>query len=430
MTDELTEFVMQHPMLSHHDHHCHFKTFEAQRKQFDAASLLGYAGSDLATAAGNRTIDDVSVRDNVAAFWPAIAVTGYGRAVTLGCRALFDLDYAPATFDAVTARLQSFLADRPAAEIYADCIRKRANIPWVIQDFFYKPGNESLLNEALYPDYYRFAWRMDALFAITDDAPIRTLEQATGMAALSLDRLVAAMHANIDRFKATGKLAAFKLGIAYARDLAVGDPPRHAAEIAFNRIRNPALAHAGRQDNHGAVNAAEARPLADYLVHRLLERAHDEDVPVQVHTGYLAGNWGALDGTRAMHLLPLFNKYRRVRFDVFHASWPWCSEMGAVAKNYPNVYLNMCWAWAMNPAAAERALNEWLDAVPFNKIFAFGADTELPWCNIGYAQQARMGIARVLGDKVRQGCLSAATAREIAAAIMLENGRRFHGLPA
>ena len=424
MNSELTDFVMQHPMLSHHDHHCHFKAFEARRKQYDAASLLGYAGSDLVTAAGNRPIDTVSVRENVADFWPAIAATGYGRAVTLGCRALFDLDYTPANFDAVTSSLQSFLADRPAAEIYDDCVRKRANIPWVIQDFFYKPGNESLLKEVLYPDYYRFAWRMDDLFAINDAAPIRTMEAATGMAICSLDHLVQAMHADIDRFKAIGKLAAFKLGIAYARDLAVDDPPRRAAELAFSRIRKI------KKRRGAAASPRETCPLADYLIHRLLERAHDEDVPVQVHTGYLAGNWGALEGTRAMHLVPLFNKYRRVRFDVFHASWPWCSEMGAIAKNYPNVYLDMCWAWAMNPAAAERALNEWLDAVPFNKIFSFGADTELPWCNIGYALQARQGIARVLENKVRKGLFSAATAREIAAAIMLENGRKFHGLPA
>jgi predicted TIM-barrel fold metal-dependent hydrolase len=126
--------------------------------------------------------------------------------------------------------------------------------------------------------------------------------------------------------------------------------------------------------------------------------------------------------------LPVFEKYRRVRFDVFHASWPWTSELGAIAKNYPNVYPDMCWVWAMNPTESERTLDEWLDGVPFNKIFAFGADAGLPWCDVGYAIQARLGIAEVLERKVRKGFFSGATAKQVAAAIMLENGERFHGV--
>ena len=135
-----------------------------------------------------------------------------------------------------------------------------------------------------------------------------------------------------------------------------------------------------------------------------------------------------LAGTRALHLVPVLEKYRRARFDLFHASWPWTSELGALAKNYPNVYPDLCWAWTMNPAASERALAEWLDGVPFNKIFGFGADSGVPWNNAGYGLQARLGIANVLEQKIRDGHFSPATAREVAAAIMLENGERFYGL--
>jgi predicted TIM-barrel fold metal-dependent hydrolase len=254
------------------------------------------------------------------------------------------------------------------------------------------------------------------------------LQKATGIEVLSLGRLVDAMNASIDAFMASGRLAAIKIGIAYRRDLSVTNPTTHEAELAFNRIRSRKSYHEGLQQNAAAVNAGEARPLADYLFHRLIERANDEDLPVQIHTGYLAGNWGSLAGTKALHLLSLFDTYRRVRFDVFHASWPWTSELGAIAKNYPNVYPDMCWAWTMNPAQSERALCEWLDAVPYTKIFAYGADTNYPWCNAGYAIQARKGIARVLEQKVADGHFSEATAREVAAAIMVGNGERFYRL--
>jgi predicted TIM-barrel fold metal-dependent hydrolase len=229
-------------------------------------------------------------------------------------------------------------------------------------------------------------------------------------------------------FKATGRLAAFKLAIAYERDLVIHDPTVQEAERAFDRIRECATSQEGVQTATGSEVIREFRPLADYLIHHLLRRADDEDIPVQIHTGYLTEHWGPLAGTKALHLLPVFEKYRGVRFDVFHASWPWTSELCAIAKNYPNVYPNMCWMWAMNPTESERTLAEWLDGVPFNKIFAFGSDTEFPWCSVGYAIQARMGIARVLEEKVRRGFFSGATAKEVASAIMLTNGEQLHGL--
>jgi len=429
MNSEIRDFVMNHPLFSHHDHHCPFKTFEENRLDYDAASLLGYAHADIDTAAGTKALKQSSARERIAAYWPKIATTGYGRAVTIGCKALFDLDYSSDNFDTITEKLQSTLRDRSSSETYDYFLKDKANSKWVLQDSFFAPGDATLLQGDMYPDYYRFTWRMDGLFSITDAAPIESIEQITGMTIHTLDHLVKAMNANIDKFKETGKLAAFKLGIAYVRDLVIGDPTTHEAELAFGRIRrNRKTLHEGIQHNAGAVNAQEARPLSDYLLHRLLQRASDEDIPVQVHTGYLAGNWGALAGTKALHLIPVFEKYRQIRFDVFHASWPWTSELGAIAKNYPNVYPDMCWVWAMNPTESERTLDEWLDGVPFNKIFAFGADTGLPWCNVGYSIQARLGIVRVLEKKVRKGFFSEATAKEVASAIMLKNGEQFYGV--
>ena len=38
------------------------------------------------------------------------------------------------------------------------------------------------------------------------------------------------------------------------------------------------------------------------------------------------------------------------------------------------MYANLCWAWTVNPSATERGLCELIDAVPYNKIIAFGGD--------------------------------------------------------
>jgi len=428
MSSSIRDFVMSHPLMSHHDHHRNFVDFEAGRATYGYRQLLGYAEADLRTAEGARpaAYDDECAR--LAALWPKIRTTGYGRAVALGTRALFDVDYAPANFEAITEALQAAIRDRTAAEVYEFFVGDKANNRWVMQDGWFREGNEGTLGQSMYPENYRFAWRWDGLFSIANAEPVNRLAAATGADILSLDDFVAAMNAHIDIFRGTGRMAAFKVGIAYQRDLVVKDPPRTDAERAFNTIRNTKTVRNGLQQNDGAVNAVEARPLGDYMLHQLLRRASDEDVPVQIHTGYLAGNWGALAGTRAIHLVPLFEKYRRVRFDIFHASWPWVSELGCLAKEFPNVHPDLCWAWTMNPAESRYALSQWLDAVPFNKIFGYGADTGFPWCNVGYSIQARRGISAVLEEKIAQGSFSEETAQEVAAAIMVGNGEAFYGL--
>ncbi|MCX7804810.1 MAG: amidohydrolase family protein [Planctomycetota bacterium] len=428
METGIRDFIMAHPLFSHHDHHCTFEEFEKQREICTHRSLLGYAGADLTTAAGPRPARYADEDARMEALWPYIRTTGYGRAVMSGCRALFGIEYEPANFARITEALRASVAGRTPAEAYDWFVREKAGVRWVLLDWLFRIEKAEALRVDLYPGYYRFAFRCDDLFAIENAGPIEAIERFTGISALNLDRLVAALNAAIEKFKGTGRLAAFKVGIAYRRDLTVTDPTRHEAERAFERIRNGKAFYSGMQQNGAAVNRRESRALSDYLLRRLIERADDEDIPVQFHTGYLAGHWGSLAGTRASLLIPLFDRYRRVRFDVFHGSWPWMSELGAIAKNYPNVYPDLCWAWAMNPEETERALCEWLDAIPFNKIFAFGADTGFPWCEAGYAVQAREGIARALENKVRKGFFSGATAREVASAIMIGNGERFYGI--
>lgn len=426
MSGDVREYVETHPIFCNHNHHLDFASFDAARARFDHTSLLGYAEADVTSAAGTGS-------ERLEQLWRFVRTTGYGRAVELTCRELFGMEYEPANFERITSALRAFLGERPAGEIYDELVRKRVNCLWVINDGirlegeWVSPGVTSFRADR-YPAYYRFAFRPDRLFSIVDDSPIVALERASGVEVRSVGRLVEALNVLVDRLKASIPLASFKIGIAYDRDLGVGDPTSAQAERAFCRIRSRKIAWDGIQQNQGAVSAREGRALSDYILRRFLERASDEDIPVQVHTGYLAGNWGALAGSRALKLLPLFDSFRRVRFDVFHGSWPWTEELGAIAKAYPNVWIDMCWAWTMTPSGCERALYEWLDEVPFNKIFAFGADTTLPWCDVGYAKQARLGIAHVLERKVKSGELSETSAREVADAIMLENGLRFYRL--
>ena len=35
-----------------------------------------------------------------------------------------------------------------------------------------------------------------------------------------------------------------------------------------------------------------------------------------------------------------------------HIAYPYSDELVALAKHYPNVYVDMCWAWSIDPYSA------------------------------------------------------------------------------
>jgi hypothetical protein len=92
-----------------------------------------------------------------------------------------------------------------------------------------------------------------------------------------------------------------------------------------------------------------------------------------------------------------------------------------MAKHYPNVWVDLCWAWSINPRAGEEFVRRFLHAVPINKLFGFGGDTMWPTSALAYAYQARQGLTRALEAEVREGELSEREAIEVAERLMRGN---------
>ena len=112
----IRDFVMNHPLFCHHDHHADYETFDAGRGDYSYASLLGYAAGDLVTAAGVEPPNTPTGAKEVARLWPKIRVTGYGHAVRLGCCELFGLEYKAENFPAITEALAASLQGKSASE--------------------------------------------------------------------------------------------------------------------------------------------------------------------------------------------------------------------------------------------------------------------------------------------------------------------------
>jgi len=439
MSDSIRELVMNHPLFDAHEHISSVPDFAKQQPHY--SNLTGYAGADLVTARGPLArgqshlppTDDPGHAKAFFALWRQSRNTGYCRATETACRDLLGLEFREENAQAVNQAYAKLL-EGDARASYCDIMQKKAGVVWGIKDSISRP--EDTQDELYPPEFIRFNYRDDQLLCILSRDDVAERESRWNRSIHDLDDLIDGLMQSISDCLGTGKVTSFKIGVAYRRGLDFENPTKHEAERAFNRLMSvrpdTTIEHSGVPSlpvRRSRLSSEELRPLQDYVTQRYVRRAADEGIPIQIHTGYLAGNMGILSNINPMQLVPLLTQYPQLRFDLFHAGWPYHHEMGTIGKAFPNVWVNLCWAWTMNPSTMETALDAFLDGVPHNKILGFGSDCHNPLLVYGYARQAREGIARVLQRRIDRGDMDRDLAGEVATAILLENGKQLHGLP-
>jgi hypothetical protein len=405
----LREFIENEPLFDTHEHQAGFSQNWSE-KTYEEFIDNEYATADMSTAGG-----DFKPGDSVHNFsvWKFVRTTGYGQAANLATEKLLKIPFREENVGKITGAIQNFVREKTGAEIYQQ-LYHLANVKWVINDVE-GPNITDLefISQKDYPDFFRPALRYgrEKTLTITSEDQIQDLEKEFDTSISSVSVLDEFFDDHTQKAYETGNLAAVKIAVAYARKLDFEDAAFSEADKIFSAIRR------GRKIN--------PKPLHDYLIHKIIQRAGSINIPVQIHTGHQAGNWQDVRFADPAHLIPVFQKYRSVNFDIFHAGWPFSEILGSIGKEFPNVWLDMCWAWAMNPVQMERILDEWLATVPCNKIFAFGADTGSPFMMLGYATQARQGIANVMERKVRRKEFDTQTAEFVARRIMNQNALEF-----
>jgi predicted TIM-barrel fold metal-dependent hydrolase len=220
-----------------------------------------------------------------------------------------------------------------------------------------------------------------------------------------------------------GGVVGIKIGVAYLRSLKFEKATRADAERVFNRIFGFPYPRHDWDDWEALAGPAgdEAKPLQDFVLHHVLHRASDRGLPVQIHTGFQEGNGNVITNSAPTLLHNLFFEYKNVKFDVFHGSYPYCSELATLAKNFPNVYADLCWLHVVSPAVARRALEEYIETVPGNKIFAFGGDYIFVEGAYAHSRMARQVVAKLLADKVEEGYFSEEEAVSLAQKMLRDN---------
>lgn len=365
-----------------------------------------------------RALDIDEKWAHIAPWWEQAKHTGYGRAVRLSIRRLFGVDELDSTtYRTISDKLKALA--QPG--VYQKILREICGFEISLNDVdtMVLPGMFERLDRGL----FRFAARFRQFTYCYFPGGLDALEQSFDRSIRSLDHLVETIDAQFDRWNEDGRVA-LKLADAYMRDICYDDVPRDEAERVFMRLftlrRHPRYPE--------SLSYAEARPLENYILHRILERAEARNLPLIVHTGLQAYTGDDPSHSKASHLAGLFRKFPRLRFHLLHSNYPWMGEAAALAKQFPNVTLDLTWVHIIVPAGARAGLADMLDAVPVNKIHGFGGDCMSPVTIPGALEIARENITMVLAGKIESGTMTEKEAVAVAWKLLNENVRAIFGL--
>lgn len=346
-----------------------------------------------------------------APWWQRCRFTGYAQAFRIAMNDLYGVD-------SITLRGMEMARQQMQglqAGFYREVLQRRAHIAYSVLDDYWN-GEPTRPDAELFVLARKFDW-----FVTPAARPdLERMGEVTGVTVNSLSALKRAMETRIEQNLQVG-MVTIKSTIAYQRSLEF----LPASEI--DAARDFAKLMALRQRPAGRVQDATERPfraLEDHMFHHLLAVAEDRGLPIQIHTGMQAGNSNHAPNTRASLLTPCIRRYPTLRFDLFHIGFPWTGDVLALAKMFPNVSVDFCWAWILSPALARRALREMLDALPYSKILGFGGDYRYVELSYGHARMARANITRVLAEMVEEGACGEHAAVEIAQAILADNAAR------
>lgn len=203
------------------------------------------------------------------------------------------------------------------------------------------------------------------------------------------------------------KAVCLKSSLAYSRTLYYEEVSYKVAKNLFARSSE-------------SLSSEEAEAIQNFLFHWIIKKSIEYDLPVQIHTGYLAGNPNYLENSHPLKLNNLFIKYPEAKFVLFHGGYPWTSEFIAMGKMFPHVYLDLVWLPQISREKAVLALDEMLDCVPYNKIF-WGGDCAFIEESTGSLEFAKSVLAEVLSRRIERSLLTEDVAYDIIRRIFREN---------
>ena len=418
--EPLREYLAIQPVIDCHDH-----SQECGPKPTDplCAVIDWYMRSDLTSAVGDDASQIFDTRRPLSERYPIFEQawkrtrhTGYAQVVRRAVKEFYGEDEL--TLDALQ-RIAEHMIDF-SDEATFEAVLEKAHIVTRLEDTWL--DKKDFINGQIHlPPRSKVVISLPTMHAIRSYEEVAEVGGVLNCTITSLDEYVDTCRAIFTAMKAAGAVG-MKDQSAYERTLQYDNPTRSEAEAAFNWFMEDPRRSLSYPDG--------AKPLSDYLFHQFMRMARDLDLPVQIHTGHMAGTRNEITKTNAIGLTRLIELHRETRFDLFHANWPYAGDMLFLAKNYPNVAIDFCWAHMVDPLYSQAMLKQAVSSVPHAKIHGYGSDLSgdtLPsaWAHL---ELARDNITAALADLIDVDYLDLDDAKEIATGWLFDNPNRFFKL--
>ena len=159
----------------------------------------------------------------------------------------------------------------------------------------------------------------------------------------------------------------------------------------------------------------EQRDFEDFMFWHICRLSAKHQLPFQIHTGQ-----ARVQGSNPMLLVDAIAANPKTKFILFHGGFPWVGETAVIAMRHKNVWIDSCWLPTLSYTMAKRAYQEWLEAVPSDRIM-WGADTVNAEGIYAATEFTRQCLAEALAEKVDRGELREKHAKRIGRQIMRDN---------
>lgn len=420
---EMRDYLDTVPVIETHEHYTGFRKIKSPA----LFGLLGYYTQDACSAALGPGMekevaealfcDSLPLEERVDIFnkfYKRSNKTAYARGLQIGMKECWGIT----EFDKKTFLEFDEKFSYVGQDFYIG-LMKRYGIKAKIVDSFFSGTREFIEGKNKeYSEFCRFAFPLPELHNIHNSSNIYVLENYIDRKITCLEDYLESVENYMKKAVEFGVVSC-KDQSAYRRNIAFGNSTRSEAEKAFNEI----ISHP--RDTFGDN---EVRVLDDWLFHQFIRLARKFNLPVQVHTGHMAGLRNDIVKTNAAHFIPVLEQYTDVGFDLFHGNWPYMDEFLFIGKNYPNVYLDLCWVQIIDPIYCIELMKRAVMTVPHSKVMAFGGDTNTIELVVGYLILARDNVACALSQLVDSGWINMQEAKEIAADWFFNNPNEFFKL--
>ena len=415
-SERILESIRQMPIVDCHEHLSIPNAFVAPKEPISFL-LRGYFASDLLSAGMSQS--DLSFLQNeknpTEKKWPIFKTCWIRTEHTAYAREIKDtmLSYGEKTVNLeslqrLCKKIRSL--DEKSFEKFLDSLNIKALLLNVFQTT--DELKHLIRGETVLPDCCKFLIPLPYFHGtVRSFQAIQDIASIVNKTVTDLDEFLNAVREIMTGLKARGAVG-LKDQSAYARSIEFDPTTKVEAERIFNKcLANP----------NNSVGWPEAKPLDDFLFHEYMRFARDMKVPVQVHTGHMAGIRNRVDKTNAALLTKVLELHQEVAFDLFHGNWPYMGDILFLAKNYPNVHVDLCWVNIIDPLYTIDLLKRAVVTVPHKKINGFGGDYGIPEMIPAHLSLAQRNIASALSDLVSKKWLTENEAINIAADWLYNN---------